>query len=419
MRSTGGPSARPLRLVVAAHAVSTYGSFLNMVALGLFALEITGSAVSTGIFMAVRLGAGVLTGPVAGMLVGRYPRARLMIGGDLLAAGALVLLVAAPSAARPAVLFALAVVIGGSQTLWMVALRSGLPELVGPDDLARANANLVAARSVAMLLGFGSAGILVTLFGYHAAFLLDATSFALSALLLSAVRAWRVVGSRAPGRPAGGSHRGSGLRRLLPSIAPVILAMIAVRSADAFGSASHNVGLPVYANLAWPDAPAAFAALFTTPWAVGSLAAGRWCARRAAGASRPGSPRAFGVATCAMSLLFVLAFAGPPIWAVVVLALAAGMADGYAEISYTTRLQTVGSSRLPQLFGLASAAQNAGFGIGMIVSAFALERLSPLPVVALAHGLAFAAAVAFLVSHARSSAHRPHRQLTKEAEVAP
>ncbi|MEU4780403.1 MFS transporter [Micromonospora sp. NPDC023633] len=415
MRSTGESSARPLRLVVAAHAVSTYGSFLNMVALGLFALEITGSAVSTGIFMAVRLGAGVLTGPVAGMLVGRYPRARLMIGGDLLAAGALVLLVVAPSAARPTVLFALAVVIGGSQTLWMVALRSGLPELVGPDGLARANANLVAARSVAMLLGFGSAGILVTLFGYHAAFLLDAASFALSALLLSAVRVWRVVSSRA----AGGSHRGSGLRRLLPSVAPVVLAMIAVRSLDAFGSASHNVGLPVYANLAWPEAPAAFAALFTTPWAVGGLAAGRWCARRAAGASRPGSPRVFGVATCAMSLLFVLAFAGPPIWLVVVLALAAGMADGYAEISYTTRLQTVGSSRLPQLVGLASAAQNAGFGIGMIVSAFALERLSPLPVVALAHGLAFAAAGAFLVSHARSSAHRPHRQLTKEVEVAP
>ncbi|MEU9506085.1 MFS transporter [Micromonospora sp. NPDC048170] len=418
MRSTGDSSVRPLRLVIAAHAVSTYGSFLNMVALGLFTLEITGSAAYTGIFMAVRLCAGFVMGPVAGMLVARYARARLMVGSDLLAAGVLVLLVAMPSAAQPTVLPVLAVVLGGGQALWGVALRSGLPELVGSDGLARANANLVAARSVAMLLGFGSAGVLVTLLGYHTVFLLDATSYALSALLLSAVGAWRGV-TRPAGRPAGGSPRAAGLRRLLPAVAPVVLAMIAVRSVDAFGSASHNVGLPVYANLAWPDAPAAFAALFTTPWALGSLAAGRWYARRAAGTSRPGSPAAFGVATCAMSLLFVLAFTGPPIWLVVALALAAGTADGYAEISYTTRLQAVESSRLPQLIGLASAAQSAGFGIGMIVSAFALERLAPLAVVAVAHGLALAAAVAFLVSHARSSARRPYRQSTHEAEVTP
>ncbi|MEH1098929.1 MFS transporter [Micromonospora sp. CPCC 205561] len=399
--------------------MSTYGSFLNMVALGLFTLEITGSAAYTGIFMAVRLCAGFVMGPVAGTLVGRYARLRLMIGGDLLAAGALVLLVATPSAAQPTVLHVLAVVLGGSQALWGVALRSGLPELVGPGNLARANANLVAARSVAMLLGFGSAGILVTLFGYHTAFLLDATSFALSALLLSAVRRWRAVATRPAGRPPEGPRRGSGLRRLLPAVAPVVLAMVAVRSVDAFGSASHNVGLPVYANLAWPEAPAAFAALFTTPWAIGSLAAGRWYARRAAGAARPGSPTAFGIATCAMSLLFVLAFTGPPIWLMVPLALAAGMADGYAEISYTTRLQTVEASRLPQLVGLATAAQNAGFGIGMILSAFALERLAPLPVVALAHGAALVPAGVFLVSHARPPVRRPYRQPTQEAEVAP
>ncbi|WP_433392306.1 MFS transporter [Micromonospora sp. KLBMP9576] len=398
--------------------MSTYGSFLNLVALGLFTLEITGSAAYTGIFMAVRLCAGFVMGPVAGVLVGRHPRARLMVGGDLLAAGALVLLVATPSAAQPTVLHALAVVLGGSQTLWAVALRSGLPELVGPENLARANAHLVSARSVAMLLGFASAGILVTLLGYQAVFLLDATSYVLSALLLRAAGAWRVA-TRPAGPPAAGAPRPGGIRRLLPAVAPVVLAMIAVRSVDAFGSASHNVGLPVYANLAWPDAPAAYAALFTTPWALGSLAAGRWCARRAAGGARPGSPPAFGLATCAMSLLFVLAFTGPPIWLMVALALAAGMADGYAEISYTTRLQSVESSRLPQLVGLASAAQSAGFGIGMIVSAFALERLAPLVVVALAHGLALAAAVVFLIARAGSSAHPPHRQSARPTEVTP
>ncbi|WP_141714197.1 MFS transporter [Micromonospora inyonensis] len=57
-----------------AHAVSTFGSFLNLVALGLFVLHLTGSTVQTGAFMAVRLAAGFLTGPVAGRLAGRHRR---------------------------------------------------------------------------------------------------------------------------------------------------------------------------------------------------------------------------------------------------------------------------------------------------------------------------------------------------------
>ncbi|WP_158554014.1 MFS transporter [Micromonospora deserti] len=415
MRPTGGRPAHPLHLVVTAHAVSTYGSFLNLVALGLFTLQITGSPVQTGLFMAVRLAAGFLMGPVAGLLVNRYPRTVLMIGADLLSATVLVLLVLVPAGAQPTVLYLLAVVLGGGQILWGVALRSGLPELVGPERLARANGRLVAARSTAMLLGFGTSGLLVTLLGYHAAFLLDAASYGVSALLLCGVRGWTSVGASARRRPAG-ALRGLRIRGVLAGIAPVVVAMIVVRAADAFGSASHNVGLPVYASLARPDAPASFAALFTTTWAVGSLVVGRWYARRDA---HPTSPAAFGIATCAMSLLFVLAFTGPPVWLLIILVVAAGVADGYAEISYTTRLQNVEPSRRAHLFGLAGAVQNAGFGLGMIVSAFALGRLAPLSVVAVAHGLALVAALVFLVAHARPSLRRPDRPAEQRVEVSP
>ncbi|MEV7327469.1 MFS transporter [Micromonospora sp. NPDC093244] len=414
--TTGVRTARPLRLVIAAQASSTYGSFLNMVALGLFTLDLTGSTVQTGLFMAVRLAAGVVMAPIAGVLVGRYTRTGLMVTADVVSAAMLVLLVVVPVGAKLAVLYGLAVVLGAGQALWGVALRSGLPDLVGPEGLARANAHLVTGRSTAMLLGFGTSGLLVTLLGYHAAFLVDAASFAVSALLLTRVGSWRPAAAPARGRQAG--HRpGPRLSRALSGLAPVVLAMIAVRAADAFGSASHNVGLPVYASLTHPDAPASFAALFTTAWAVGSLVVGRWFAR-ASGHRDAGraSPTAFGIATCAMSTLFILAFTGPPLWLLAVVVLMAGMADGYAEIAYTTRLQQVDPSRRAQLFGLAGAAQNAGFGLGMVVGAFALDQLPPLPVVAAAHGLALVAAVVFVIAHARP---RPHRPAVQKVEVAP
>lgn len=410
-------SWRALRLVAAAHAVSTFGSFLNLVALGLFVLHLTGSAFSTGVFLAVRLAAGFLTGPVAGQLAARLPRPYLMIGSDLLAAGTLVALVVAPAGARSVVLYALAVVLGAGQTLWGVAMRSHLPTMVAPEQRVRANGLVVTLRSVAMLLGFASAGVLVAQFGYHVAFLLDAGTYLLSAgLLLPVARgAARPVPAAAGDRPAGG-WRALGRAGPPRGVAPVVLAMIGVRAADALGSASHNVGLPVYATLVRPEDPATFAATFTTAWAAGSLLAGRWAARRARRGAGAAPELPFGVATCLMSVCFVLAFTGLPLWLLVPVTLAAGAADGYAEISYTTRLQAVDDDLRPHLFGFASAAQNAGFGLGMVGCAFLLDRLAPLPVVGAAHGLALAVALTFLTVqvHRRTTARR-----RSPAEVTP
>ncbi|MEV0327825.1 MFS transporter [Micromonospora echinospora] len=400
-----------------AHAVSTFGSFLNLVALGLFVLHLTGSTVQTGVFIAARLAAGFLTGPVAGRLAARHRRPYLMIGADLLAAGMLVLLVTVPAGARTPVLYGLAVALGAGQTLWGVAMRAHLPTMVGADRLTRANGLVVTLRSVGMLLGFASAGVLVGWLGYHVAFLVDAATYLLSALLLLPVARRAPAADRpAPttGRPTVAA-RAPGRFGLLRAVAPVVPAMIAVRAADAFGSASHNIGLPVYATLVRPDSPATFAATFTTAWAAGSLLAGRWAARRAKRSGRGPTELPFGVATCLMSVCFVLAFTGLPVWLLVPVTLAAGAADGYAEISYTTRLQAVDADLRPRLFGFASAAQNAGFGLGMIVCAALLDRFPPLPVVGAAHGLALAVALVFLVAHVRlrTAARR------QPAEVAP
>lgn len=412
--------ARDVVLIATAYAVSTYGTFLNLLALGLFTLHITGSALSTGLVMAVRLAAGFVMGPVSGVLASRFPRRYLMIGTDLLSATALGLLVVAPAGVQPTLLYPVSVVLGAGQTLWGVALRSGLPDLVPADQLTRVNGRLVAARSVAMLLGFASAGVLVARVGYPVAFGIDAVTYLVSALLLLALpgRLGRAPASRqqAGTDPATAKRRFTALR----AIAPVIVGMIGVRAADALGSASHNVGLPVYANLVRPDDPAAFAATFTTAWAVGSLVAGRWCAWQAGRGARATSEWSFGIATCLMSICFVLAFTGLPLWLLIPVAVAAGAADGFAEISYTTRLQGVDPARRAQVFGFASAAQNAGFGLGMIGCAALLDRYAPLPVIAAAHGLALTTALVFLVGHLRAvRARRPEPSVPQPVEVSP
>jgi MFS family permease len=374
------PASR-LGLLTAAYAVSSFGSYLNFIALGLFAFALTGSAFETGLFMALRLGTGFVAGPAAGWLASRYPRKGLMIGSDLLCAAAVGAVGLWPSTG---LLYVLALVVGAATAQWNVAMRSSVPELVAPEDLVRANGRLVSSRSVAMLLGFASAGVLVSWLGFSLVFLIDALSYVVCAtlLLFVPIRASRKAGVGEPAKKAS--------TLVLRALAPGLLAMIAVRSLDAFGSASHNVALPVYATQVWPGDPAAFAAIFTTAWATGSLVAGRWLARKATSVG-------FGIATCLMSVLFVLAFTGLPLWLLVVVAAGAGAADGYAEISYTSRLQRIDSGRRPALFGFAHATQNAGFGLGMMLCGALLTNLAPFTVVAGAHAVAFACALCFLL----------------------
>lgn len=88
------------RLLVLGNGLSTYGSYLNMVALNVFVYDVTGSALAAGLFMAVRLGTSVASGFVSGRLVSAYDRKRLIICADLGQAVALLALLMAPEAGR-------------------------------------------------------------------------------------------------------------------------------------------------------------------------------------------------------------------------------------------------------------------------------------------------------------------------------
>jgi predicted MFS family arabinose efflux permease len=389
MTTTGTARAagRPLLALVGGFAVSTYGSYLNLVALGLFTYRVTGSALGTGEVMALRLAAGFAAGAVAGRLAARGDRRRLMIGTDLAQALAMVALVLWP---HPVTLIAATLVLGVGSTLFTVALRTSVPGVVGDENTVRANGYLVTGKSVATVLGLASAAPLVSVGGYDAAFLVNAGSFLVSTatlLLLPADRGWR--SAAAPE---------STVRGRLGALTAPLLAMILLRGADMFGSGSHNVALPVFATVTAPADPAAYMSRFMAAWAVGSLltyqVVSRWTARR------PGvlGGRAFAIGTCAMSVAFVLSFTGPPPVLLAGVGLVAGFADGFTEIAYTARLQAAPEQQRAHLFGLSSIVETAGLGAGMLASSAVLQTLPALDVVAIFHAVPVAGAVAFLLA---------------------
>lgn len=402
-------SERRFRILVAGYAVSSYGTFLNMVALNLFVYETTGRALAMGLFMAVRLASGFVAGLVVGGLLARFTAKSIMLWANVGQGAVMLVLILAPDSLVTGALMAVSVVIGACGTLFMVALRSSIPEMVGEDRRAWANSLSITGRSLAMVAGFASAGVVVSLVGYTAAFLLDMATFVVCAVTVALlpIAGGKGAGSAAVPEASGSaedaSGAGKGGRRWKPvaflalAAAPGLGLMVALRGVDAFGSSSHNAALPIYSTSLDASNPAVFVSAFWCVWALGNIGAQQVIQRYAQRTGRSVGALGFGYGTVVMSAAFIAAFAGFPLAVTAVIALIAGAADGLTEVAYTSHLQTLPATLRGHAFGLSATFENLGFGVGMILVAAALDRFSPLAVVGWSHGAAIVVAVVFLL----------------------
>ncbi|MFH9135836.1 MFS transporter [Streptomyces sp. NPDC017524] len=435
-------SERRFRFLVAGYAVSSYGTFLNMVALNLFVYETTGRALAMGLFMAVRLASGFVAGLVVGGLLVRFSAKTIMLWANVGQGAVMLVLILAPDGLLTGALMAVSVVIGACGTLFMVALRSSIPEMVGEDRRAWANSLSITGRSLAMVAGFASAGVVVSLVGYTAAFVVDMATFVACAVTVALLP---IAGGRGAGgkgadakgaggtasegsgaeRGASGASSATGGRRWRPvaflalAAAPGMGLMVALRGVDAFGSSSHNAALPIYSTSLDASNPAVFVSAFWCVWALGNIGAQQVIQRYAQRTGRSVGALGFGYGTVVMSAAFIAAFAGFPLAVTAVIALIAGAADGLTEVAYTSHLQTLPATLRGHAFGLSATFENLGFGVGMILVAAALDRFSPLAVVGWSHGAAIVVAVVFLlrVAGVRRAERAGRAGLRKEEAV--
>lgn len=422
LRGEPAPVRRRFRALVAGYCVSAYGNFLNLIALSLFTYQVVGTAFGIGAVMALRLFAGVLAGLGAGAITTALGRRTVMIGADTAQAAAMTVLALSARDPSLALLLGAVVVLGAGNTLFTVALRSAVPVIVGHDERTRANGLLVTARSFATVLGFASAAGIIALGGYGLAFAVNGATFMVSAATVLALRLPTTAApdtgtavepappQPAPPRPVPKRPPGAGAGRLLAGIPGLLLGMLLLRGTDAFASSSHNVALPMVAGLKSPNDPALFMTGFWVAWAVGT-ALSHQLLKRARGQKVYGAP-VFALCTGLMSLAFVLTFTQLPMPALIGAALVAGLADGCTEIVYVSRLQAAPEPERSRLFGLSASAETAGFSLGMLGAAAALEGFTPLTVVAAFHGTALSGALALslYIAVRRHGALRPHHQ---------
>jgi MFS family permease len=181
-------SNKPFRRLWYGQVVSQLGDWFASIALFTVLLKLTGSGQAVGLLLVAEFLPGALVGPFAGVIVDRLPRKLVLIATDV-GRALLVLGLLFVQGADQIWLIYLLVALKVVLTAFFEPARSALiPNLCRREELVAANAIAGATWSAMLALGAALGGLVVGTLGIQAAFLIDAATFLLSAVLIATVQ---------------------------------------------------------------------------------------------------------------------------------------------------------------------------------------------------------------------------------------
>jgi MFS family permease len=170
--------------------ISGIGDVLYTVGIMVTIFESSGSALQTAGVMAASLLPIFLLSPVAGAVVDRHSRRRVMVTADLVRATLVSLLLVFTWSSQLNLWLVYLVVAGlGAMTAFYTPARMAiLPAIVNRDQLAKANGVISGTVQGTQAFGYILGGFLVVWVSLRALVLLDLLTFLASAVLISAIR---------------------------------------------------------------------------------------------------------------------------------------------------------------------------------------------------------------------------------------
>jgi len=173
---------RDFRLLWGGSLVSSFGSWLLVLAIPAHVLMVTGSLRDTGLTLAAEYLPPLVIGPVAGVCADRWDRRRMMITANLFCAAAVTSMLLGIAPGRYWVLYAALVAENIGAVLYAPAVQARTPAIVGTGPLlSSANALNSASSGTVRLIGGPLGGILLTMYGIRWLICADAVSYLLSA----------------------------------------------------------------------------------------------------------------------------------------------------------------------------------------------------------------------------------------------
>jgi MFS family permease len=322
-------SYRDARLLVGGQTLSAFGDWAMWFVLAIWTKQLTGSSADAGLVFFV-LALGNLAGPLGGLLADRLPRRPLMIACDCVLGTSVLVLLFVHDLGDVWLIYLVALLYGLVGTVFYPAQSALLRVMLPEDLLADANGALSSSRQglriVAPLAGAG----LYAAFGGGVVAILDAATFAGSALLMSRMR----VAEEKPEPPehhfmrevtAGVSH----VWRTLP------LRQLTIGTTIALLVVGFTETL-IFTVIGHLGRPASFFGVLGTLQGVGSIVGGVTAARLI---RRVGEVRTVGIGLALFGLCGLL-LAVPSLAVVVVGFIVAGIGIVWAIVAFNTALQT-------------------------------------------------------------------------------
>jgi MFS family permease len=180
---------RNYRFTWSGQVVSEIGDHYNNVAVFALALANTGSGLVVAGILISRAICAVLAGPIAGVLLDRMDRKRIMIVSDLVRAVVAILFILGIPLGRTWLLYVLSGILMFASPFFSSGRASILPTIATKHELHSANSLTQLTQWTTLTIGSFLGGTSVTQFGYKLAFLFNAFSFLFSAWCISRLHA--------------------------------------------------------------------------------------------------------------------------------------------------------------------------------------------------------------------------------------
>jgi MFS family permease len=366
------------RLLFYATLASSIGTWLAFVALVIDVWDRTGDTNWVSALLIVEFLPIVLIGFFAGRLIDRASRRWILISADVARAAVFLALPFTTSALQIVMLAFLA---GIATSLFRPAVYAGLPNLVDDRDLPQANGILQTADNLTWTVGALVGGGLVAATSPDVAYVVNACSFVVSALLVARIHERFEEGEREPGQGA--------WRDLVEGFAIAVrsrplLTVLVAWSIVMLANAGVNVSEVVLAKDVFSAGDFGYGMLVAATGlglVLGSLFGGSWIDQR--GVTIP-----YGVSIGLMALGFGAAAIAPNVWVAALVVIAAGAGNGVAVVTNALLVQRGSPDRLRgRAFTVIMSVGYGVLGLGMILAGPLTNAIGARAVWAISAGL--------------------------------
>lgn len=404
------------KLFLYTKALSDFGTFMDLIVLNVLVYAATGSTVWLAAAMAARTIGGVLSSIFSGVIADRYNRKKIMIVTDILRALVILLLIPFPN---PVMILVASFCIGLMSSFFMVSFQSEIPQIFGEDKVLETNSIIMRLTSISLVAGFIGAGVITDFLGYKITLLIDASTYLLSALVLMKLR-WETNYTGQLAFAKGAKQKLKSIVTDLKEVhhylllAPMLLMLNVVFLVGAFAGSSHNLGIPLLAELINPDRQSFYYGMIWGVWGIGSVLASytlpklKWLKEQ----------RLFFTAfICAilMSTGFIIFLSSEIVGIILFVAFLTGIFDAAFTTLHATILQKTENRIRGRIFGVGMLLKSLGFALGFIIAPIILEKFTMPQMALMLHGTLITTTITVMIVAAIWTVRNKRLPLIKES----